>query len=103
MTREDEIINTAQKYYSDNIKCYDAFLHGVQWADEYPNLESLWHDASEEPKYDILVQDKFEDTWVTNLRDEEEYYQDGWEEYVACEGIVRWAYVKDLLPKREEK
>lgn len=45
MTREEEMIIESQKRYDDI-----AFLDGVKWADEHPNLESLWHDASEEPK-----------------------------------------------------
>ena len=45
MTREEEMIIESQKRYDDI-----AFLDGVKWADEHPNLESLWHDASEEPQ-----------------------------------------------------
>ena len=48
MTREEEILSKAKKYYSDSINCHNAFLHGVEWADEHPN--NVWHDASEMPK-----------------------------------------------------
>ena len=34
MTREDKIISEAKKYYKDDINCYDAFLYGVEFADE---------------------------------------------------------------------
>lgn len=66
MTREEEIKNTAHKYYSDNIKCYDAFLHGVEWTDE--NIKEIWHYASKEPQdeYDIMCQDKFGGVWLTD-------------------------------------
>ena len=40
MTREEEIINEAKKYYSDNIQCYDAFLHGTKFADKHP--KNVW-------------------------------------------------------------
>lgn len=32
MTREEKIKAEAKKYYKDDIKCYDAFLHGVEFA-----------------------------------------------------------------------
>ena len=31
MTREEKIKAEAKKYYKDDIKCYDAFLHGVEF------------------------------------------------------------------------
>ena len=34
MTREDKIISEAKKYYKEDIKCYDAFLHGVEFAED---------------------------------------------------------------------
>ena len=49
MTREEQIITEAKKYYSDSINCHNAFLHGVEWADEHPT--NVWHDASKEPKW----------------------------------------------------
>lgn len=33
MTVEDKIISEAKKYYKEDIKCYDAFLHGVEFAE----------------------------------------------------------------------
>lgn len=33
MTREEQIIAEAKKYYSKDINCYDAFLHGVEFAE----------------------------------------------------------------------
>lgn len=33
MTREEQIKTEAKKYYSEDIKCYDAFLHGVEFAE----------------------------------------------------------------------
>ena len=33
MTREEKIKAEAKKYYKEDIKCYDAFLHGVEFAE----------------------------------------------------------------------
>lgn len=33
MTQEEKIKAEAKKYYSEDIKCYDAFLHGVEFAE----------------------------------------------------------------------
>lgn len=102
MTREEKILKEAKEYYSDNIKCYDAFLHGVEFADEHRSLEDLWHDASEEPKKGeyILVE------VVNTLTPKDEIghfveYADKWVvNTMKTEGFkCRWAYIKDLLPK----
>ena len=97
MTREDEMIIESQKRYDDI-----AFLDGVKWADEHPNLESLWHDASEEPKENsvILVQ------WnIKGNSGYEFYYADSinWDRFVEIYGVSIWAYISDLLPKGGEK
>lgn len=47
MEREEKIIQEAKKYYSDNIRCYNAFLHGVEFAEEHP--KNVWHDTSAYP------------------------------------------------------
>ena len=99
MTREREIIREAKKYYSDNIKCYDAFLHGVEFADRHP--ENIWHDASEEPvgnKWKILCQDEMNGCWVEN-RVDAMLLHNTWNEYAGIEMLVKWAYINDLLPK----
>lgn len=100
MTRDEQITSTAKQYYPDDINCHNAFLHGVEWADEHPNLESLWHDANEKPKeYPIICKDELSNVWVQyDLKD----YVDGWKEFKGCECITRWAYVADILPKGGE-
>lgn len=69
--------------------------------DAAQNLESLWHDAHEEPQgeYEIICQDEFEHVWLTDCREVVKQHASGWEEYAACECIVNWVYVSDLLPK----
>ena len=34
MTREEKIISEAKKYFKDDINCYDAFLYGVEFAED---------------------------------------------------------------------
>ena len=73
--------------------------------DAVQNLESRWHDAYEEPQgeYKIICQDEFEHVWLTDWRETAKQHTSGWEEYAACECVVRWAYVSDLLPKGVKK
>lgn len=101
MTREEQIISEAKKYYSGDIKCYDAFLHGTDFADNNPDLSSLWHNASEEPvgnKWKILCQDEMNGYWVEN-RVNAMLLHNTWNEFAGIEMVVRWAYISDLLPK----
>lgn len=95
MTREEQIISEAKKHYYDSINCHNAFLHGVEWADEHP--ANVWHDASEEPReYPILCQDELGNVWVQySLND----YVDGWKEFKGFESLIRWVYISDLLLK----
>lgn len=36
MTREEQKASEAKKYYPDDINCYYAFLHGIEWSDKHP-------------------------------------------------------------------
>lgn len=103
MKREEQIISEAKKHYSDSINCHNAFLHGVEWADEH--LVDVWHDASEEPKdylTQILYQDKYGICYITS-RQEMYAYDWEWQRYAADFQMVRWAYINDLLPKGGEE
>ena len=102
MTREEiEKLCVVEPYFLETdeeerwykIGCID----GLEAADAEPNLNSIWHDASDIPQceYDIICQDTLGDVWVTKRR----AYETGWEERAIRECIVRWAYVKDLFPK----
>lgn len=99
MTREEQIISEAKKHYYDSINCHNAFLHGVEWADEHP--ANVWHDASEEPtkKGYLLIQFGNAEYGTFKLRD-----IDVWRAWLMknCY-IIRWAYISDLLPKGGEK
>ena len=99
MTREEQIITEAKKHYYDDINCHNAFLHGVEWADEHP--ANVWHDASEEPtayNWEILCEDSSEEFWVANHYDA----AGNWDYFCRDTSLVRWAYINDLLPKTKE-
>ena len=110
MSREEEIVNASADTF---ISCGDeftraikmlwvtAFIAGAAWADKHP--KNVWHQADEEPqgKYEILVQDEFGHFWLTDYVEDISHYQNGWKECAACECIIRWAYISDLLPKYE--
>lgn len=101
MTIEEERIKQIEQFasqcYEDGER-YSAFISGAIWADNNP--KNVWHDASEEPQgeYEIICIDTLENVWLTNRREDMKYHQNGWEECVMCECIVRWAYISDLLP-----
>lgn len=108
MSREEQLQQTAEEwadYYKhaedlcDYISIRVAYKEGAAWADKHP--KNVWHDANEEPedKYEILVQDEFGHFWLTDYVEDISHYQNGWKECAACECILRWAYISDLLPK----
>ena len=103
MTREDiEQLNILVPYCFETDleeKWYNIGLkHGLEIADEEPNLESLWHDVSEEPKFWkwFLAQigDDAFDTFVMAMSKNQD-----WEEWANGINIKRWAYIDDILPK----
>ena len=102
MTREEEIKKAAQAYISGDTLSIQYLMHfenGAGWADEHPNLESIWHDASEKPgaKEWLLIQFGEDDYDVLSLDD---LYIDMWCTWCKTYNVIRWAYVDDLLPKQ---
>ena len=91
----DVVNRNVTKYCASLKRLEDEKIDAVQ------NLESLWHDACEEPQgeYEIICQDEFEHVWLTDWREVARQHASGWEEYTACECIVHWAYVSDITPK----
>ena len=95
MTRDEQIISEAKKHYYDDINCFNAFVHGVGWAELHP--ANVWHDAKEEPRSKewMLVQfgeDEYEALALNNF--------DAWSDW-WCDNykVRRWAYIRDLMPK----
>ena len=81
---------------------WSKFNDGIKAADAEPNLESLWHDAIEKPRAKewLLIQFGEDDYDVLSLDD---LYIDMWCTWCKTYDVIRWAYIKDLLPKGGEK
>ena len=71
---------------------------------EYTDLSQIWHKASEEPKSEdeltvVLIVDFFGNFWVCNIYNTFRDPDETWEDYVTCNQVNYWVYIKDLLPK----
>lgn len=75
-------------------------IEGLSAADEEPNLESLWHDAGEEPRRNELLLGEDTDGFSIYRWCGQE---DNWEAFVNETGLSRWAYIEDLFPKGGKK
>lgn len=79
----------------------ELFKDGVNWAIKQ-FLKDLWHDAKEEPMSNlspILFDGRDREGWQivkTSL-----FRSSPWKQYCHYYGIIRWAYLEDLLPKEE--
>lgn len=101
MTRE-QIERAAGEYsgsvfgFKDNpvvMNKHKAFMDGAQW-----RINSVWHDASEEPDKNQLVVFECRKTYGRG------YSVNFGENYELMKNvIVSWAYVIDLLPERKEE
>ena len=88
-----------EKWYE--IGCID----GLKAADAEPNLESLWHDANEDPGYGTHILMEYNTFHSKGLKSYNISYEglENWDKLKKFYGISRWAYVIDLLPKGGEK
>ncbi len=69
---------------------------------EEQKASEVWHDASEEPRYEeFLLAEEPNEFNVYKLSGQED--NNSWELLVSAMGIIRWAYVSDLLPKGGKK
>ena len=105
MTRKEEIVNQAVKEQSKPYQPPEwraGFISGAKWADEHPNLESLWHDANDNPTEAtlILYRTTSGECEVTELACTSEGV---WHLFVKEYEVTEWAYIEDLLPKGGEK
>lgn len=112
MTREEEIRNAKNTFYE---RIYeegfyydprDCFEEGAEWADEHPNINSLWHTPDEppEPKKRLIIHCDEEKEW--NPIDQLVYCVNSkysWDETVKIYNILHWAYATDLVPNFNEK
>lgn len=71
---------------------HKAFADGANW-----RINSVWHDASEKPRrnkwYIAQIGDNAFDTFTDSVN---------WKSYARSLNIIRWAYIEDLLPNKEE-
>lgn len=99
--RIEQIEKFASQCYEDGGK-YSAFIAGAIWADNNPDLSVLWHSASEIPK---------DGEWILIQYDDDRYdllelgdtHADIFCAWCKRYGVIRWAYVDDLLPKGGEQ
>lgn len=113
MTRKEQILQVARDYVSSVTFSSPSdvihFENGAKWADEHPNLESLWHDTSEEPlleEMEIIFINERDFAHISTRKGDHfsyAYVYYSWEDYVNSLKIKKWAYVKDLFPKGGEK
>lgn len=108
MTREKEIAVAFYDYRDalklstfgdfEYINIQEAFEEGAKWADNHPI--NVWHDVSEEPNWntDILFIARNGKVHKVSKIDNSLY---DW--LKDNDGIDKWAYIKDLLPKGGEK
>lgn len=105
MTREEEILKGAQTYV--DILSFSSpsdvfhFKNGAKWADEHPNLKSIWHDAGEEPEDNSHILIRYNYLGTMEFKSYHLNYQCGfkWSELVNFQEIKCWAYVDDIFPK----
>lgn len=103
MTREEEIKQAAYAQYCNSesisftLMC-DTFNQGAKWADKHPDISSLWHNTSEEPKenMDILFISRNGKVHKVSKVDNSLY---SW--LKDTKDIKKWAYINDLLPQKE--
>ena len=112
MTREEEIKKAARAYISGDTLSIQYLMHfenGAGWADLHPNLERLWHDASEEPlleETEIIFINERDFAHISKRKNGHFSYSFvyySWEEFVNSLKIKKWAYISDLLPKGGER
>lgn len=103
MTREEiEQLNDVRPYCFETDREEDWYkigcIDGLDAADAEPDTTNIWHDVSEEPKFNqwFLAQigDDAFDTFIMAM----EKNQD-WENWSNGINIKTWAYIDDLLPK----
>ena len=130
MTREESINNAAVQFATQFIDTgetdfyghfvkeqgldhaeYRGFIAGAKWADANPksrliDLSQVWHEAKEEPKEGTQVVAIDNDGWTVSGLFNPRAMVKGVYIYgdlvVDWYSVVRWAYIKDLLPKGGE-
>lgn len=87
-----------EDYTEDDIR--QAFENGAMFADRNPDLSSLWHGASEEPKEDVDILFISKNGKVHKVSKIDLSLYDWLKDN---DDIKRWACISDLLPKGSKK
>lgn len=100
LSKDKLILDTAKKYYSEDINCYDAFLHGIEFAESlspwisveddlpFKHKELLYEDLEFLSQATKLVLIRTKD----NFHDVSLMYNDGhgWEWDFELDKITHW-------------
>ena len=90
----DEFADREYEYnYIDRNALSKGFYHGSKW-----RINSVWHDSNEKPvlnEFFVYQTDNGELGTDCLLKDR-------WDLYVVSTKLIRWAYMKDLIPDKEE-
>ena len=112
MTREEQIAEAYQDYLGLGGVLHPnpwfAFKAGAEWADENPNFENVWHPTTELPRNEFIALLSDGEAVCGRLIHDASGDNDHavfiYEDYVIDWSIVvKWAYIKDILPKGGEK
>lgn len=77
-----------------------VYVHCDMQNREYTDLSQVWHDAKEEPEKGKSII-SIGSTGVSAYKWVDQVGGD-WLYFAECFGLIRWAYVDDLLPKGGE-
>lgn len=81
---------------NERAEAMGGFIKGASW-----RINSVWHDAKEEPKQNewfiAQIGDDSFDTFIMAIKSER------WEIWCSGMNLMRWAYVADLLPEGNGK
>ena len=82
----------------------EAFKAGAKWAiNEF--LKDLWHPNTEEPdksKSDIITLGYYDDAYL-QFKESIIWNKESWRHSISRNHIIEWAYLSDILPRKEEK
>lgn len=82
----------------------EGFRAGANWAiNEF--LKDLWHPNTEEPdksKSDIITLGYYDDAYL-QFKESIIWNKESWRHSISRNHIIEWAYLSDILPRKEEK
>lgn len=91
---EKAAIETGEKAcddFEEAVKYANGFMVGAEW-----RINSVWHDAKEQPRRDTWYIAQIGDGAVDTFADSV-----NWGNFARDLNIIRWAYIGDLLPNAE--